>query len=67
MDHLGGGRGRLMRVPFDENICENERIGSGRGGMCQKILYVDPPMIQIWVEGTSDNSCRVLVPMSTPQ
>ena len=29
---LGGGRGPPMRVLFGENVCENERIRSHRGG-----------------------------------
>ena len=29
---------------FGENVCANERIGSHRGGVRQKILHVDPPM-----------------------
>ena len=42
---LGGGRGPPMRVLFGENACENERIGSRKGGgVRRKILYVDPPM-----------------------
>ena len=39
-----GGRGPPMQVLFGKNVCENERIGSRRGGMCRKILDVDPPM-----------------------
>ena len=33
-----------MWAHFGENVCENERIGSHRGGVRRKILYVDPPM-----------------------
>ena len=33
-----------MQALFGVNVCENERIGSHRGGVRQKILYVDPPM-----------------------
>ena len=32
MDPLGG-HGPLMWVSFGENVCENERIGSSRGGV----------------------------------
>ena len=39
-----GVRGPLIRAFFGENLCENERIGSCRGAMPRKILYVDPPM-----------------------
>ena len=39
-----GGRGRPTRELFSENVCEKERIGSRRGGLRRKILYVDPPM-----------------------
>ena len=31
-------------VLFSENVCESERNGSRRVGVCRKILYVDPPM-----------------------
>ena len=39
------GRGPPMWVLFGENVCENERIGSRRGSVRRKILYVDPPMV----------------------
>ena len=45
MNPFGRGRGPPMQGLFGENVCENERIGSHKGGgMCQKILYVDLPM-----------------------
>ena len=37
-----GGCGPLMRVLYGENVCENERIGSHRGVVRPKCLYVDP-------------------------
>ena len=39
----GGGAPTPMRVLFDENVCKNERIGSGSWGR-RNLLYVDPPM-----------------------
>ena len=41
---LGGGHGPPMRALFGENICENERIGSRTGNVCQKFWCVDPPL-----------------------
>ena len=36
----------LTQVFFCENICKNERIWScWGGGMCQKLLYVDLPLV----------------------
>ena len=35
------GRGPLKWALFSENVCENERIGSHRGGACAPL---DPPM-----------------------
>ena len=37
------GHGPLTQFLFGENVCENERIGSRRGGMRQARL-LDPPM-----------------------
>ena len=37
---------------FGENICKNERIWSCWGGVHQKLLYVDPPLIRLCVPHT---------------
>ena len=34
VDLCGGGCGPPMWALFGENVCENERIGSHRGGAC---------------------------------
>ena len=31
-----GGRGPPMQALFGEDVCENERIGSRRGGACAR-------------------------------
>ena len=38
--HPLGGHGPLIRALFSENVCENERIGSHRGG---RALGTPPP------------------------
>ena len=44
-----GGCGPPMWVLFGENVCENEGIGSHKGGgVRRKILYVDPPMYPVY-------------------
>ena len=39
-----GGFGPPMGAVFGENVCENKRLGSRKGGVHRKILYADPPM-----------------------
>ena len=41
-----GGHGPLTWVLFGKNICENERIGSHRGGV-RRARPLDPPMQQM--------------------
>ena len=54
-DCIMGTQGRIQDFPyrgctpptqllFSENVCENESIGSRRGAVHWKILYVDPPI-----------------------
>ena len=38
-----GGHGPPTRALFSENVCENERFGSHRGGVCPA-RPLDPPM-----------------------
>ena len=42
----GGGGGPPMQALFGENVCENKRIWSNKGGVCWKILYVHPPLVK---------------------
>ena len=58
-----GGCGPPTWVLFDENVCENERIGSCWGGVCRKILCVDPPMeaeVEKTVADLSLRNCNIL-------
>ena len=61
------GHGHPMWTLFGENVCENERIGSCRGGgMHRNILCVDPPMHDKALFGfflpPSQDQCFILVP-----
>ena len=40
-----GGRGPLMQVLFAKNVCENERIGSRRGGVRRVSLTLSPDTV----------------------
>ena len=51
------GHGPPMRALFGENVCENERIGSHRGGVHWEILYVDPPVIILFQQYLLDFPC----------
>ena len=42
---IRGGRGPPMWALFGENVCENERIGSHRGGRAPGTPPLDPPML----------------------
>ena len=51
ISHWGGanphwrGHQPPTQALFSENICKNKRIWSCWGGVCWKLLYVDPPLI----------------------
>ena len=45
--HPLGGHGPPTWALFGENVCENETIGSHRGGACAGHAPLDPPMLYI--------------------
>ena len=46
MDLVGGGCGLLRQLHFENFVCQNERIGTLRGG-ARRARPLDPPMVLI--------------------
>ena len=56
-----GGHGPPTQTVFGENVCENERIGSHRGGGVHRARPLDPPMLALLITmGARSQSIYVL-------
>ena len=53
-----GGHGPPMWALFAENVCENERIGSRRGGV-RPARPLDPPMATVHTCANRIGFCRI--------